>query len=213
VVAEDYQILRAALRKLLESEPDFSVVGEAGDGARAAALARRLRPDVLLLSISLPRMAGHGAAVRELTASNAPCRIVLLVATIEKSHVLRALRLGARGIILKDSATRVLFKCVRHVMAGQCWVGEESVADLRHYLRRFPNSARGTANKRFGLTPRELQIIASVMTGDSNKGIAQRRAIGVDTVKHHLSRIFDKLGVSTRLELLVFANKHQLVAD
>jgi two-component system nitrate/nitrite response regulator NarL len=212
LVAENYQILRAALRKLLESEPDFNVVGEAGDGARAIALIRRLRPDVLLMDVSLHGMAALGA-VGELTASNSPCRIVLLVAAIQKSHVLRALRIGARGIIPKDSSPQVLFKCLRYVMAGQCCVGGESVADLVHYLRRLPNSVRGTGNKRFGLTPREMQIIASVTSGHSNKDIAQRYSIGVDTVKHHLSRIFDKLGVSSRLELLLFANKHQLVAD
>ena len=98
-------------------------------------------------------------------------------------------------------------------MAGQCCVGRESVADLVHYLRRLPNSALGTGNQTFGLTPRELQIIASVMTGDSNKDIAQRCSISVHTVKHHLSRIFDKLGVSSRLELMLFAKNHHLVVD
>jgi two-component system nitrate/nitrite response regulator NarL len=152
-------------------------------------------------------------AVRELTASDSSCRIVLLVASIEKSHVLRALRIGARGIIIKDSATPLLFKCVRHVMAGRCWVGNESVTDLHHYLRRLPNSPRRLNGHRFGLTSRELQIIASVMRGDSNKEIAQRCLISVNTVKHHLSSIFDKVGVSSRLELLLFANKHRLGAD
>jgi two-component system nitrate/nitrite response regulator NarL len=212
LVAEDYRIFRAALRKLLESEPDFSVVGEAADGAGAVTLVKRLQPDILLLDIALAKKAALGAA-RELTTSLLPCRIVLLVAAIEKSHIFRARRIGARGIILKDSATPLLFKCLRHVMAGRCWVGRESVGDLLQYLRRLPDSARDTRNKRFGLTPRELQIIASVMTGDSNKDIAQRCAISVHTVKHHLSTIFDKLGVSSRLELLLFANKHQLVAD
>jgi two-component system nitrate/nitrite response regulator NarL len=212
LVAEDYRIFRAALRKLVESEPDFSVVGEAADGARAVSLVKKLRPDILLIDIALPKMEGFGA-VRDLTTSFPQCRIVLLVTAIEKSHVLRALRIGARGIILKDSATPLLFKALRHVMTGQCWVGRESVADLVQYMRRLPTSARGTRNQRFGITPRELQIIALVTTGDSNKDIAQRCAISVDTVKHHLSTIFDKVGVSSRLELLLFANKHQLVAD
>ena len=212
LIAEDYQISRTALRALLESEPDFSVVGEASDGAEVVALVSRLRPDILLLGLSEPKMRALDA-IRELRAFQSPCRIVVLAPAIEKSRIIEALRLGARGVILKDSATPLLFKCVRQVMAGEYWVGRESVADLVQYLRRAPSSKARTAKNKFGLTSRELQIVDWVMAGHSNKNIAKRCAISVDTVKHHLSSTFTKLGVSNRLELVLFAIDHRLIAD
>jgi two-component system, NarL family, nitrate/nitrite response regulator NarL len=211
-IADDHQIFRAGLRRLLESEPGFEVVGEASDGAEAVALVRQRAPDFLLLDLAMPKMAGL-EAMRELATSSHACRIVLLTASIERPQLLEALQLGARGVVLKDSATALLFKCIRTVMAGEYWVAREHVADLVFNLRQLSHVTRVPAKKSFGLTPRELQTIATVVAGYPNKEIAQQFSISEDTVKHHLSSIFDKLGVSNRLELALFAINHRLVAD
>ena len=121
------------------------------------------------------------------------------------------LQLGARGIVLKDSATQLLLKAIQTVMAGEYWVGRESVSNLVQYLRTLMQSSHDEARQRkFGLTPRELEIVSAVVAGFSNKEIAEYFKISEDTVKHHLSNIFDKLGVSTRLELALFAVNQSL---
>jgi DNA-binding NarL/FixJ family response regulator len=208
VIADDHQIFRAGLRKLLETEPGFDVVGEASDGDEAIALVGQVHPDFLLLDLAMPTVPGL-EALRELSTSS--CRIVLLAATIEKSQIIEALQLGARGILLKDSAIALLFKCIRAVMAGEYWIGRESVADLVTYLRQSPRVVHQTIPKSFGLTPREAQIVGAVVAGYPNKEIAKQFSISEDTVKHHLSNVFDKLGVSNRLELALFAINHHLV--
>jgi two-component system nitrate/nitrite response regulator NarL len=211
LIADDHQIFRMGLRKLLESEPGFDVVGEAGDGASALALVRQLNPDFLLLDLAMPNMSGLDT-LRELATLGFNCQIVLLAAAIEKAQMLEALRLGARGVVLKESATALLFKCVRAVMAGEFWVGRESVADLVLYLRQIPATPRVAPRATFRLTPRELQIISAVVTGSSNKQIAEQLSISTDTVKHHLTSIFDKIGMSNRLELALFAVHNGLVS-
>jgi DNA-binding NarL/FixJ family response regulator len=120
-----------------------------------------------------------------------------------------ALQLGARGVVLKDSATQLLLKAIQTVMSGEYWVGRESVSNLVQYLQKLlQSSTKESRQKTFGLTERELQIAATVVAGFSNKEIAQHFKIAEDTVKHHMSNIFDKLGVSTRLELALFAVNH-----
>jgi DNA-binding NarL/FixJ family response regulator len=177
VIADDHPIFRDGLRRLLEAEPGLKVIGEACDGAEAVKLARQLKPDILLLDLAMPRHPG-----------------------------LEALQLGARGVVLKDSATQLLLKAIHTVMSGEYWVGRESVSNLVQYLRTLVQSSGEEARqKKFGLTPRELEIVSAVVAGYSNKEIAEYFRISEDTVKHHLSNIFDKLGVSTRLELALFA--------
>ncbi|HEY6338280.1 MAG TPA: response regulator transcription factor [Candidatus Sulfotelmatobacter sp.] len=209
VIADDHPIFRDGLRRLLEAEPDLKVLGEASDGAEAVKLARSLKPDILLLDLAMPKHPGL-EALRDLSAASStnatPVRVILLTAAAEKSQIVEALQLGARGVVLKDSATQLLLRAIHTVMSGEYWVGRESVSNLVQYLRTLMQSSSDEARqKKFGLTPRELEIVSAVVAGYSNKEIAEYFKISEDTVKHHLSNIFDKLGVSTRLELALFA--------
>jgi DNA-binding NarL/FixJ family response regulator len=193
---------------LLEAEPGLKVIGEACDGKEAVKLAIEMKPDILLLDLAMPRHTGLDA-LRDLSATTGatgPVRIILLTAAAEKKQIVEALQLGARGVVLKDSATQLLLKSIHAVMSGEYWVGRDSVSNLVQYLRNLmQSSGEESKQKKFGLTPRELEIVSAVVAGYSNREIAEYFKISEDTVKHHLSNIFDKLGVSTRLELALFA--------
>jgi two-component system, NarL family, nitrate/nitrite response regulator NarL len=212
VIADDHAIFREGLRRLLETEPDLKVVGEAEDGAQAVKLARQLTPEILLLDLAMPRLPGLDA-LRELSTTNqgSAVRVILLTAAVDKSEIVKALHLGARGVVMKASATQVLLSALHTVMGGKYWVGLEPVADLRQYLETGLKAGKSDAPaKLFGLTPRELDIVSAIVAALANKDIAEYFDISEDTVKHHLSNIFDKLGVSTRLELALFAVNHSL---
>jgi len=213
LVADDHPIFRDGLRKLLEAEPDFRVIGEASDGQEAVKLAHELKPDVLLLDLAMPRQPGLDA-LRELTAAATPVRTILLTVAIEKAQLVEALQLGARGVVLKETSTELLLKSIRSVVAGQYWVGREAVTDLVRVLRDLiPAAGEEAKKKAFGLTPRELEVVSAIVLGYTNKDIARKFTISEDTVKHHLTNIFDKVGVSNRLELALFSIEHRLVGS
>jgi len=213
LVADDHPIFRDGLRKLLEAEPDFCVIGEASDGQEAVKLAHELKPDVLLLDLAMPRQPGLDA-LRELTAASTPVRTILLTVAIEKAQLVEALQLGARGVVLKETSTELLLKSIRSVVAGQYWVGREAVTDLVRVLRDLiPAAGEEAKKKAFGLTPRELEVVSAIVLGYTNKDIARKFTISEDTVKHHLTNIFDKVGVSNRLELALFSIEHRLVGS
>jgi two-component system, NarL family, nitrate/nitrite response regulator NarL len=211
VIADDHPIFRRGLRHLLEAEPGFAIVGEASDGEEAIRLARSVQPDVLLLDVAMPGVSGMDA-LAELAGAPPPCfRTILLTASIEKAEIVKALQLGAAGVVLKSSATELLLKSIRSVMAGQHWIGRESVSDLVQALRTYVDTPGKTARERFGLTARELEVTSQVVSGLSNKEIAKKFSLSEDTVKHHLTNIFDKVGASNRLELALFAVHHRLL--
>lgn len=213
VIADDHPLFRDGLRRLLQAEPGFEVVGEASDGEMLLNLVRNSIPDVILLDLAMPRQSGMDV-LRELSSSEIPVRTLLLTASIDKSQIVQALKLGAYGVVLKESTTQRLFDSIRCVMAGQYWIGRESVSDLVKALRRIGSPAENISRARdFGLTPRELEIVTLVVAGYSNPDIAQRCTISEQTVKHHMSNIFDKLGVSNRLELALFAVNHRLTSN
>jgi DNA-binding NarL/FixJ family response regulator len=156
----------------------------------------------------MPRVSGI-EAVHSLVALPTPPRVILLTAAIEKADILKAMQQGARGVVLKESATALLLKAIRIVMDGGYWVGRESVSDLLMALQALgPESDQPTTT--YSLTQRELQIIALIVEAAGNKKIAETLNISEKTVKHHLTNIFEKLGVTSRLELALFAAQHNI---
>ena len=203
-IADDHEIFRDGLRRLLESERGFEVIAEAADGVDAVRVAREAKPDILLLDVAMPRMGGlETLSAPELQLT----RVILLTAAIDPSELLRAVQLGARGVVLKESATRHLIDGIHRVMEGKFLIGSEVADDLAQAVRHL-----GTPKEKpYGLTPRELEIVEAIAAGDSNRDIAARLNISLQTVKHHLTSVFDKTGTSTRLELALFAIRQGVV--
>lgn len=213
LIVDDHPTFRYGLRKLLESEAGFRVAGEAADGAEAVRLARELRPDIVLLDLTLHQRPGL-EVLKDLVSLDSKLRIIILAAAIEKAEMAQALQLGARGIVLKESATELIIDSVRSVVKGEYWVGREHVSNLVQLLHRFlPRQAAKNHRENFGLSPRELEVVTAIVAGYSNKEIAQKLSLSEQTVKHHITNIFDKVGVSNRMELTLFAISHHLVDE
>jgi two-component system, NarL family, nitrate/nitrite response regulator NarL len=209
LIADDHPIFRDGLRRLLEAEPDLSVVGQAVDSAEAIQLTQHVEADILLLDVAMPKVSGLEALATLVELPNPP-GVILLTAAIDRGDIARALQLGARGVVLKESATAVLLKAIRVVIEGGYWVGRERVADLLLALQRL-TPERPEPPPTFSLTTRELQIVRLILAAAGNKKIADTLNISEKTVKHHLTNIFEKLGVSSRLELALFASQHNLL--
>lgn len=212
LLADDHAMFREGLRLLLEAEPELRVVGEAGNGPEVIALIGKLQPDIVLLDVAMPGQSGLDVA-RQLHEAGTTTRIILLTAALHRAEIPRALKLGVRGVVAKESAIGLLLKAIRAVQSGEYWVEREVIGDLVDALGR-PGAERSRAAEKspFGLTVRERELVGLVAAGCSNKVIAQKCSLSEDTVKHHLSSIFDKTGVSTRLELALFALHNDLAS-
>jgi DNA-binding NarL/FixJ family response regulator len=187
LIADDHAIFRDGLRKLLEAEGNFSVVGEAADGAETVKLVRQVKPDVVLLDLEMPHCSGL-EALRELATSPVPVYVVVLAAVIEKAQMVEALQLGARGMVLKESSTESLISAIGNVMAGQYWVGPESVSNLVGALRDLLPPPRVTKSNHWGPTEWGRKVMAPVVTGCSNRDIAKSFSISDQTAKHRITR-------------------------
>ncbi len=195
---------------MLQADNRIKVVAEAKDGMEALHMVRTLRPDILLLDLAMPRMPGMDA-LRELTTDSTSTRTILLTGSIDKRQILEALQLGARGVVLKDAVIDHLSACIHAVMQGQYWLEGRPVHNLVQVLHDLAAQTALPQRKTFGLTPRELEVVGLITEGSTNKYIAQTFGISEETVKRHLTNIFNKLGVGNRLELALFALNHNLL--
>jgi len=212
LIADDHPVVRIGLRNMLQADPQLKVVAEAKDGIEALHMVRTLHPDIMLLDLAMPKMPGM-EALRELLTENssAPTRTIVLTGLIDKRQILEALQLGARGVLLKDAAIEHLSSCIRAVVQGQYWLEGRPVQNLVQVLRDLAAQTAPPPRKTFGLTARELEVVALITEGSTNKHIAQTFGISEETVKRHLTNIFNKLGVGNRLELALFALNHSLL--
>jgi DNA-binding NarL/FixJ family response regulator len=206
-LADDHPLFLDGLEQLLALEPDIEVVARCVDGEEILRAVRELKPDVLLLDLQMPGKDGL-AVLRELARERAPTRVVLLTAALHEDHLLEALRLGVKGVVLKEMAPRLLIRCLRKVHAGERWVETKSTAQALDKLLLRQEGSREAAAV---LTQREIEIARLVAAGLQNKEIAARLAITEGTVKVHVHSIYLKLKVSTRLGLMRWAEERGLV--
>jgi DNA-binding NarL/FixJ family response regulator len=207
VLVDDHPIVLQGLEQLFERHDDFEVVSCCPDGATALVAVEKYQPDVLVMDLRMPGLSGLDV-LRSLSASQSRCRSVLLTAIVRDSEVMEAVRLGVRGIVLKESSPDVLIDCVRRVHRGEQWIERETVTRaLQRVLDR--ESAEREAGET--LTPREIEIVRMVAQGMRNKVIAERLSISEGTVKVHLHNVYEKLGVDGRLELVLCAQQKGLI--
>jgi DNA-binding NarL/FixJ family response regulator len=216
VVADDHPIFRDGLCKLLALEEDFEVVAQAQDGKQVLDVLQQYAPDILLLDLKMPGLDGL-ATLQRLQAGKNKTRVIVLTASDDKNEFVQAMKLGTSGIVLKQTATELLIKSIRKVHAGEIWLDSHTTAAV---IRQFvanddtpaPSAAQSSPRERerSPLSQREREIVALVAQGFKNKEMAEKMFISEQTVKNHLHNIFDKLGVSDRLELALYAIHNNL---
>src|SRR5688500_723189 len=207
VIADDHPIVLAGLETLLRREPDISVVDRCTDGVETVRAVKKHSPDVLILDLRMPRADGL-AVLQQMHEERATTKVIILAAVIEDDVLLEAIRLGARGVVLKETAPKYLVNCVREVHAGRQWYEQRALVDaMDRFVRRQVASKEMTSV----LSRREVDVVRAVAQGLRNREIAERLGIAEGTVKLHLHTIYTKLGVDGRTALIVKLNDKSFV--
>ncbi|MEK6718394.1 MAG: response regulator transcription factor [candidate division NC10 bacterium] len=207
VLADDHPIILDGLEMLFRAEQDFQVLARCVNGEETIQAVRQHRPDILILDIRMPGKDGL-AVLREVKKDSLPTRAVLLTVGLDEDDLLEAIRLGVRGVVLKEMAPQMLVQCVRKVHAGEQWLEKRSVGRALEKMLLREAGERQVAGV---LTPRELEIVRMVASGLRNKEIADSLSISEGTVKIHLHHIYEKLNLASRLELALYAQERGLV--
>lgn len=215
IIIDDHPIVRAGLKMLIDGQSGLSVVGEGGTPDEAVALAANERPRIILLDLDLKGFSGLDI-IPDLIAAAPDARILILTGVRDQASHVKALRLGARGVILKDQVKETILRAIEKVNAGEVWLDE---AMLGAMLASIPDTQQ-TSGQKTGpqdagiesLTKREREIISLVCQGLKNQQIADRLFLSEGTVRNHLTIIYEKVGVSDRFGLIIFASQHGLEA-
>jgi two-component system, NarL family, nitrate/nitrite response regulator NarL len=210
LIADSQAAFRDGYRTLLETQRDFLLVGGVGDGVEAVRLAFETNPDILLLDATIRELPGL-EVLRTLQRANLAVRTILLADDLDKATIVEMLQLGARGFVARTTPSELVCKSIRKVNDGELWIGRDAMTEVVKALSATALVAEPAAPADFGLTRREREILTLVVEGETNKGIGRRLSVGEDTVKHHLTSVFNKTGVSSRLELALFALHYHLV--
>ena len=220
LLVDDHAVVRSGLRMLVESRSGLKVAGEAANRAEALAIAKQEQPDIILLDLDMNNDNGLNF-LPQLLAAAGRARVLILTGVRDPDAYSQAIRLGASGLLLKEKAADVLLKAIEKVHAGEIWFDRSTIGNvLTEMSRAGGNRSRGDgltemsrdpeAAKIATLTEREREVSALIGEGLKNKQIASRLFISETTVRHHLTSVFDKLGVSDRLELIIYTYKHGL---
>ena len=210
VIADDHPVVRIGVANMLSGHSNLTIVAEANDGDEAIERVFEHQPDILLLDLAMPKLPGLDT-MRTLLEGHSSTRIILLTSKIETLQIIEALQRGAHGIVLKDALAENLHEAILAVAAGLYWVGGRSMKSPSGVIQELIGKNAQSKHKSYGLTPREMQVLNCIVEGCTNRDIAQQFSLSEETVKRHLSNIFDKTGVSTRLELAMFAIAHHLI--
>ncbi|HEX7181962.1 MAG TPA: response regulator transcription factor [Thermoanaerobaculia bacterium] len=206
-LADDHPIVLDGLEQLFHLEPDFEVVARCRDGKETLSVVREQRPDLLILDIRMPGTDGL-AVLRAIHDEGLPTRVVVLTAALDDEQLVEAVRLGVRGVVLKETAPKLLVKAMREIQAGGQWLEPGVVSRA---LRKLVQKDAGFREAEKVLTPRELEIVRMAGSGLRNRQIADRLFISEGTVKIHFHNIYQKLQVNGRLELALYARDKGLV--
>ncbi len=211
LIADDHPVVRIGVRNMLAAHSQFEVVGEAEDGPETVARTLEHGPDVVLLDVQMPNAAGFDV-VREIALQAPEAHIVLLTGSIPMDKLLEAFGAGARGIVLKSALTEQIAAAMLTVMAGRYWADGREIETLAEVQAELRAHNKPETTERFNLTRRELEVVGLIVKGYSNRDIAKEFNLSEETVKRHLSNTFEKMGISTRLELAIMAIEKKLVA-
>lgn len=211
LIVDDHSVVRTGLRLIIQGSPGLTIAGEAANRDEALALAARERPDIVLLDLDLGDESG-AAIISELLAAVAEARVIILTGLRDPDVHRKAVMLGAMGVVSKENAADVLIKAIERVHAGEAWLDPSIVAGVLYEVSGKSKKGDREAEKIATLTNREREVVALIGQGIKNKEAAERLFISETTVRHHLTSIFDKLEVSDRVELLLYAMRHGLAS-
>ncbi len=206
LIADDHQLVRVGLRRLLEDEKDFKVIGEAADGKEAVELAKKLNPDVILMDVAMPAMDGMEATKRLVKKRKDPAKVVILTMHADEHYAARLLRMGASGYVVKDAAPAELAEAIRTVFEGKRFVS----ASLREALALRVVDGLGEEPVDL-LTDREFQVLGRLAAGATNREIANELSVSVKTIDAHRLNLLAKLGLRNNAELTKFAMRHGIL--